>query len=94
MMVDLYSLPHGFPGFEAGMKCATGGEHATALEESLAASLGDTRFIPYLQVHDNETLVLVEPTHLSQLYDVKRHDLDELTNQCAAYATPEDINHK
>ena len=35
MMVDLYSLPHDFPGYAAGMAMPTGREKADALQRSL-----------------------------------------------------------
>ena len=57
MMVDLYSLPHDFPGYEAGMSMPSGREQATALEQSLSALIGDPRFVPYLQVHEYEAPV-------------------------------------
>ena len=36
MMVDLYSLPSDFPGYDEGMARLTGCEQAEALEQSLA----------------------------------------------------------
>ncbi len=61
LMVDLYSLPHDFPGYDAGMAQAAGTKQAIALEKSLADELGDARFIPYLQVHEFECVVLADP---------------------------------
>ena len=45
-------------------------EQANALQRSLAAEVGDTRFIPYLQVHEYEALVLVDPRRIASIYDV------------------------
>jgi hypothetical protein len=65
MMVDLYSLPNDFPGYEAGMANPGGTSQADALQQSLAAEIGDPRFIPYLQVHafESNNLVLVDEGH-------------------------------
>jgi len=93
MMVDLYSLPHDFPGHTAGMAHRSGADQATALEQSLAAAVEDSRFLPYLQVHEYEALVLVDPERISTLYEVARADLSALSRECGEYATPEDINH-
>ena len=67
MMVDLYSLPNDFPGYAAGMAHRSVADQATALEQSLAAAVEDSRFLPYLQVHEYEALVLVDPERISTL---------------------------
>lgn len=92
MMVDLYSLRTDFPGYEEGMRRATGRERAEALEESLANAMGDPRFIPYIQVHEFEALVLVDPQRLTELYKVPNAQIEALRRECEAFDTPEDIN--
>jgi hypothetical protein len=93
MMVDLYSLPDDFPGYAAGMAKQSGTEQANALQQSLATEVGDIRFIPYLQVHEYEALVLVDPRRIASIYDTIHSQLEALWQECSAYATPEDINH-
>jgi hypothetical protein len=93
MMVDLYSLPNDFPGYAAGMTKATGREQAGILQQALAVELADTRFIPYLQVHEYEALVLADPRRITTLYEVAPAQLEALCEECSAYVTPEDINH-
>ena len=75
------------------MAQAGGRAQATALQNSLSAAVGDARFIPYLQVHEFEALVLVDPLRIHRLYDVATAQLRELCEQCNEYATPEEINH-
>jgi Domain of unknown function (DUF4276) len=93
MMVDLYSLPNDFPGYAAGMAKRNGREQAIVLEQALAAAIGDNRFIPYLQVHEYEALVLVDPRRITSIYSVANREIEELCQECDHYATPEDINH-
>ena len=93
MMVDLYSLPHDFPDYTIGMSKSTGTEQALTLEQSLIASIGDTRFIPYLQVHEYEALVLVDPRRISTIYEISNADLEALCQECESYDSPEEINH-
>lgn len=93
MMVDLYSLPSDFPGYEHGIGLPTGGQQATAMEAALAQSLGDPRFIPYLQVHEFEALVLSDPSRIGGVYEVAGAEISALCRECAAFPTPEDINH-
>jgi Domain of unknown function (DUF4276) len=94
MMIDLYSLPHDFPGYESGMAKRTGGEQASVLEECLSEEIGDARFIPYLQVHEYEALVLVDPGRITTIYDSVPHaEIEALCQECADFETPEEINH-
>jgi hypothetical protein len=94
MLADLYSLPHDFPGYEAGMSKKTGMRQAIALEESLAKEIGDSRFIAYLQVHEFEALVLVDPRRISSMYeDGSNAEMEALCRECAEFETPEHINH-
>lgn len=93
MMVDLYGLPQDFPGYEAGMAKRTGREQAMALQTSLAAEIGDARFVPYLQVHEYEALVLVNPRRISSIYEVAESQIEALCRDCEGYSSPEEINH-
>jgi Domain of unknown function (DUF4276) len=92
MMVDLYSLPNDFPGYVAGMAMQTGRQKADALQQSLAQVMADGRFVPYLQCHEFEALVLVDPPRIDTLYDVANAQMQALCNECAAFASAEDIN--
>lgn len=92
MMIDLYSLPRDFPGYAAGMAMRTGREKAAALQQSLAQEIADARFVPYLQCHEFEALVLVDPPRIGRLYDVSNAQMQTLCQECAAFATAEDIN--
>lgn len=69
-LFDLYGLPRGFPGLD---------EHASAesnarcdmLQKELGALISDRRFIPYLQRHEFETLVLAALPSLRDLFDAE-----------------------
>jgi hypothetical protein len=92
MMVDLYSLPNDYPGYAAGMAMPTGRQKADALQQSLAQVMADARFVPYLQCHEFEALVLVDPQRIGTFYDVTNAQMQALCEECAAFATAEDIN--
>jgi hypothetical protein len=92
MMVDLYSLPNDFPGYAAGITKPTGKAKADALQQSLAQLIGDPRFIPYLQCHEFEALVLADPERIGTLYDVPKAEIESLCRDCGAFATPEEVN--
>ena len=93
MMVDLYSLPDDYPGYDEGMAKPSGRQQAMALEASLAAEMDDSRFIPYLQVHEYEALVLTDPRRIASIYDVSEATIEALCRECARYDSPEDVNH-
>jgi hypothetical protein len=92
MMVDLYSLPSDFPGFAAGMARPTGMAKVDALQASLGELIADPRFIPYLQCHEFEALVLADPLRIGTIYDVPEAEMEALCRDCGAYDTPEEIN--
>lgn len=56
-MVDLYALPPEFPGWVEARKKAQSGERIAVLETALGTEFGETRFIPFIQLHEFETLL-------------------------------------
>lgn len=92
-MIDLHHLPRDFPGYAEGMAMPTGWDQAAALEESLTMAMGDARFLPYLQVHEFEALVLCDPGRIGTLYEVREAELEALCRECGDFASPEQIDH-
>jgi hypothetical protein len=74
-MFDLYGLPDDFPGLADAAGGAPAAARCVALEARLAEVVGDPRFVPYLQVHEFEALVLAALPSLRRLLDA-REDLD------------------
>jgi len=93
MMVDLYHLPHDFPGYANGMAQADCYRQADLLEAAIGEELGDPRFIPYLQVHEFEALALSEPSHFADWFEGRLRALAALAAECQPYDTPERIDH-
>lgn len=93
MVVDLYQLPADFPGNTQAMRFDDGHRQADALEQALATELGDPRFLPYLQVHEFEALVLSEPARFADWFEDRRRAVDALTEECSRFGSPEQINH-
>lgn len=66
-MFDLYALPKNFPGsIQAGRK-TDAYERVKVIEESMAQDMADRRFIPYIQLHEFEALILADPQKLPSL---------------------------
>lgn len=89
-MLDLYGLPESFPGREG-----TGGDgwaRAERIEAALAADMAHSRFLPYLNVHELEALLLAQPAALAGFFAGERAALEKLSAEVAAFASPEQIN--
>lgn len=93
MMVDLYSLPTDFPGYDQAMTSFHPHEQAAKLEKAVASELGDSRFIPYLQVHEFEAIVLTNPDVFLDWFDRREKQVEKLRENCNLFETPEHINH-
>ena len=67
-MFDLYELPSDFPGYAQAKRERDPYQRVAVLEDALAADingeLNDTRFIPYIQLHEFESLILADPRQL------------------------------
>jgi Domain of unknown function (DUF4276) len=67
-MFDLYALPDDFPGFEASLKIADPYERVEFLENALSKDIDYHKFIPYIQLHEFEALLLANPEVLLAEY--------------------------
>lgn len=79
-LFDLYALPGNFPGKAVDEYPAqgTGEQKADFLEARLAEDINETNFIPYLMVHEFETLLFVKPEKFSDWTD-SQEIVDSLT---------------
>jgi hypothetical protein len=92
-MFDLYGLPDDFPDLALHATDKDTQRRADNLSVSMARAVDDFRFIPYLQRHEFEALVLASIDGLSKLLD----ETDQLAGVEALRAllkntSPEDIN--
>jgi len=67
-MFDLYRLPDNFPGYAEAAQKKDPYERIRILEERVAQDINDRRFIPYIQLHEFESLVLAAPQNLDSVY--------------------------
>jgi hypothetical protein len=93
-MFDLYRLPADFPGtFEAEKKHMVH-ERVKMLEAAFAADVVDSRFIPYIQMHEFEALIFADVSRLSIPYPGPERTpaLTELERQQKEFGNPEEID--
>ena len=94
-MFDLYALPNDFPAFEQINQLSDGYRIVDLLEIAFANDINDSRFIPYIQLHEFEALIF---TNLEELYksspenDQYKKGIDRLLEECSSYNSPESIN--
>lgn len=67
-MFDLYALPQDFPGFDEAQKQSDAYRKIAILEARLKEDIEDKRFLPYIQLHEFETLILADPQQLDWEY--------------------------
>lgn len=68
-MFDYYRLPRDFPGVVTDVDPLTTAEHVAAIEAALGRAVGNDRFVPYVQRHEFEALVLASIDMLGDLMD-------------------------
>lgn len=90
-MFDLYSLPNNFPDYDAVSNQGDPYQRVEQLEEAMASDIGDERFIPYLQLHEFETLILADPRQLGREYLEHSAQIDNLIKMVGTQS-PEYIN--
>lgn len=91
-LFDLYGLPGDFPKLEQHSSIVDTTRRAEMLEQAMVAAVGDWRFIPYIQRHEFEALVLAALNQLEQLLEGEDlAGLRRLRGEIAGHA-PEDVN--
>ncbi len=92
-MIDLYKLPTDFPGYAAAEALRhLPAERVASLEAALADDVAASRFIPYLQLHEFEACLFVEPAALAPQFDNAKAPIKRLEQVAAGFETPELIN--
>ena len=90
-MFDLYQLPTDFPGYEEASRSGDPYEKVKLLEGSLAKEMGDSRFIPYIQLHEFEALLLSDPKKLDSQFD-HSNAVERITMLVSQFSSPELID--
>lgn len=60
-MFDYYALPNDFPGYADSVRLQEPYEIVACIEAALEKDIADTRFIPYIQLHEFESLLFADP---------------------------------
>lgn len=90
-MFDYYALPSDFPGWTT----STAGSAVSAvksIEQAIDRELKDSRFIPYIQLHEFEALPLTDPRQFSSSYPYASKQIEALALEVEKFNSPEDID--
>lgn len=69
-MIDLYAIHDDFPGLREAEKLRNlPYQRVEALERAFSDDIGDDRFVPYIQLHEYETYLFVDPTQFGFFYE-------------------------
>ena len=82
-MFDLYALPDDFPGF-ADASAMKDYNQVAKLENAFGKDLNCYKFIPYIQLHEFEALVLCDIDGLKDSYPNSAKRLNELKNEATS----------
>jgi hypothetical protein len=91
-MFDLYALLKDFPKFEESKKYTNPYQKVEFLENSFREDINDVRFLPYIQLHEFETLILSKPQELQYEYFDHEDSIKELTKLLETIGNAELIN--
>ena len=91
-MFDLYRLPNDFPGYAAAAAHDDPYRRVEALEDALKQDIPDSRFIPYIQFHEFEALLLSDPQKLDTQFDFRSDGIARLVEMVSEFTSPDRIN--
>ena len=93
-MFDLYALYADFPGAENSAKFAhLPRQRAQSLQQAMADDIPDPRLIPYIQLHEFETILFCDLSAFEIVFDSCRKQLDALAEDVGnLIETPELID--
>lgn len=99
-MIDFYGLPSNFPGLASLPSTLAASDRVAALEASLQADISTRlsglsvarRFIPYIQLHEFEALLLSDPQAFLEAFPNNTQAIQQLTAIRQKFPNPEDIN--
>ena len=77
-MLDLYALPNDFPGCQESLEIKDPYQRVEFLEQSLLRDINAPQFIPYLQLHEFEALLLANPSILLLEYMDAHREVNQL----------------
>lgn len=94
-MVDLFKVASDFPGLNEMRKTASPLEVVQRLERRFSEDIADARFVPYLQLHEFEALLLWDVQLLEKQHPNRARELRKLGQRLRKeFRNSEDVNRR
>lgn len=90
-MIDYYALPLDFPGYDQRPD-STCYARVQFMEEQFNKDISQTKFLPYLQLHEFEALVFASEDKLPIAFVNKNREIQRVSEVNNEFASPEEIN--
>jgi hypothetical protein len=92
-LIDLYALPNDFPGKDTNVRNpADPASYVLKLEEEFLKDIDYYRFVPYLQLHEYETILFADPQAFQNEFEHCTDAIQELNEIVSSFPTIEHIN--
>lgn len=91
-MFDYYRLPNTFPGYAAATTLTDPYKKVEAIEKALEADINDSRFLPYIQLHEFEALLFSDIQKMGISYTENLKEIRQLESIQQAFENPELID--
>ena len=98
-LVDFYSIPSDFPGYNESLSYDKHSDQVNYLESKIKEDIELTQnrvfenLVPYIQLHEFETFIFSDIMGVDALFDQSEYDRREFINITRQYENPEDINN-
>ncbi len=90
-LVDFYRIPRSIPNYQNAMNEPTSLGKVMKLEESICSHIADSRFQPYIQLHEFEALLFSSMDGFRSYWQQPKV-LSKIEKIIEEYSNPEDIN--
>lgn len=91
-MIDLYKIPNSFPAFVKAKKISNPFDKVSCLEKAMQNDLKHPRFLPYIQLHEFETLLFSDITFLIPQFPHRKKGIDKLKKIQSQFSSPDLID--
>lgn len=91
-MVDYYGLPNDFPSYQEALQIRDPLRSVERLEKALGNDIGDSRFLPYIQLHEFEAVLFTSEIGFQATGKCDKQELDLIKGIINQYPNPEMIN--
>lgn len=90
--IDFFRLKNDFPKYELAQEKLNKIHKVDFLEQALAQAISNPRFIPYIQLHEFESLLFAAKEGFESLPDLKQANLNSLLLAVEEKENPEELN--